>query len=63
MPSNVHDNNPLPSICWKRWQKMTWQEAVDEASVLFWMAVKLEEMKAIDARDAAIARAALEASK
>jgi hypothetical protein len=42
---NAHDNNPLPSIAYKRWKKMTWQEAVDEAALLMHLAVKLDEVR------------------
>jgi hypothetical protein len=42
---NVHDNNPLPSIAYKRWKAMTWQEAVEEASVLMHLAVQLDEVR------------------
>ena len=45
MPANPHDNNPLPSIAYKRWKKMTWQDAVAEASELMHLAVKLDEVR------------------
>lgn len=44
---NVHDNNPLPSICWERWKRMCWRDAVDEAALLMHMAAKLDEVRAL----------------
>lgn len=48
MPPNVHDYNPLVAICYKRWKKMTWQEAVDEAALLMHLAVKLDEVRELE---------------
>ena len=45
MSRNVHDNNPLPAICYARWKSMTWQEAVEEAAILFHLAVQLDEVR------------------
>jgi hypothetical protein len=49
MSANIHDDNPLPSICWERWNRlgMTWQEAVEEASTIFHLAVQLDECRAL----------------
>ena len=45
------DDSPLLGICYRRWNQMgmTWKEAVEEASLIFHLAVKIDKVRETDA--------------
>jgi hypothetical protein len=41
--------HPLVSVAYERWRHMEWRDVLVEAAVLFHLAVKIDDVKLLDA--------------